>query len=319
MTAALECFSSWLASADNALRSPSTHPRLAGALGFSLYGPFAQIVDPDSSLHDSMSRIRSLATMPDAGDDPNFQKRLQLGRELVTLFADSLTAAPSAKSYPQLYTKGLSLQFLSNLRAALVLISQSFDSETWILGRSMAELLIRVKWVHKKESNAVWMILGTELADLNRFSAHKISSRHRNAAIAAINQRFSKLLPTLSKKGRFWHKTLPNRVRKFPTIEVMAEESGMLKLYRGFFQWGSWHTHASHRVLERFMVLDADRNFMGSFVLKPIREDLSFTTHHILCITIIFLGLLRKYGYPVNDNRFQALGRKIYSVRPANI
>jgi hypothetical protein len=250
--------------------------------------------------------------------DPDFQKRLQLGEQMAEFLRETLTAAPSVKSYAQLYTRGMALQFHSNLQAVLSLLSQGLDSEAWIIGRSMGELVIRVKWVHRRKSNAVWMILGTEQADLNRFSAYKgRRSRVHQAAIDAIQQRLA-ILPALSKKGRFWQKTQPGKVRRLPSIEAMAKEGGMVRFYRGFFKWGSEHTHASHRVLERFMVLDAQGRFTGRFVLVPPDNDLSLASHHLLVVVVIFLGFLRKYGVPlVDENRFVSMSQSLLSIRPA--
>jgi Family of unknown function (DUF5677) len=250
--------------------------------------------------------------------DPDFQKRLRLGEQIADFLRETMTAAPSVKSYAQLYTRGMALQFHSNLRAVLKLLSEGLDSEAWIIGRSMGELVIRVKWVHQKKSNAVWMILGTEQADLNRYSSYKgRRSRVHQTAIDAMQKRLA-IMPTLSKKGRFWQKTRPGIVRKLPTVKTMAEESGMVRFYRGFFKWGSEHTHASHRVLERFMVLDAERKFTGRFVLAPPNDDLSFASHHLLVVVVIFLGFLRKYGVPlVDENRFVSMSQSLLSLRPA--
>jgi len=57
--------------------------------------------------------------------------------------------------------------------AVFPLLSQRLDSEAWTIGRSIAEILIRLKSVHKKKSNAIWMILGTELVKRNRLSSDK--------------------------------------------------------------------------------------------------------------------------------------------------
>src|SRR5205807_243335 len=117
-------------------------------------------------------------------------------------------------------------------------------------------------------------------------------------------------------KGRLRHKTLAGRVRALPKIEQMAKQSGLLKYYRGFFQWGSNHTHASHRVLERFMVLDQDRNFTGTFVLNPLEIDLAFASHHILLTSFLFLAQLMKCGWPVDKGTYETLGKTLIDLRP---
>ena len=244
--------------------------------------------------------------------------RLDAGREVAQLLEDSLLTNGAVKDYTELYTTGLALQFLSNLKAALSLLEQGTDSEAWIIGRSMAELVIRVKWVHKRRSNAIWMVIGTEQAELNRFLSSKDLSRGRKEAIAALQERL-KVLPKLSKKGRYWDKTTPWKVRTLPKILRIAKESGTLNIYRGFFKLGSEHTHASHRVLERFMILDEERNFAGRFSLVPQREDLHFTSYHMLSIAIIFLGLLRKWGWPVSNDRLCAIGNSLISLRPPSL
>jgi hypothetical protein len=259
----------------------------------------------------SSSVVRSLAPT-----DPNFAERLKTGQGLAVLLADTLVNSPGAGSYAGLYSTGLALQFLSHLNAVLILLANGLDGEAWIIGRSMMELLIRFKWVHKRKSHAHWVILGTEQADRHRFSADKRSIRSKTAAIAAIDQRIAKALHTMPKNARFLHNKAGGALRRLPNVETMAKECGALKLYRGFFKWGSDHTHGSHRVLERFMTLDSQRNFTGKFTLTGNLNDLSFASHHILSIVVIFLHLLMKCGWPVDKSRYQSLGLKLSSLRP---
>lgn len=246
------------------------------------------------------------------------KKRLELGSELLNLLADSLTKPRPIKSYTDLHSTGLALQFHSNFGAALSLISQGLESEAWIVGRSMSEILIKLKWVHRRKSNAHWMVLGTELADHQRFSSQKSRSPQRKAAIVAIEKRFLNVLPGLSKKGRFWHKTKRGQVRSLPTIKIMAKEAGMVGIYQGLFKWGSDHSHASHRILQRFMILDNQRNFAGKFVVNPPAKDDLWVSYHIPSMAMIFLGLLRKYRWPVNGNRFRSIGRRLLPFRPSH-
>jgi len=244
--------------------------------------------------------------------------RLEVGAELKRLLADSVTAPRSIKSYTDLYSLGLALQFHTNFSAALSLLSQGFESEAWIVGRSMAEILIKLKWVHKRKSNTHWMVLGTELANHRRFSSEKSRSRLRKAAIAAIEQRFLNVLPRLSKKGRFWHKTKSGQVRTLPNIKEMAKEAGMVGVYQGFFKWGSDHSHASHQILERFMILDNHRNFVGKFVLNPSGKDDLSVSYHIPLMGPMLLGLLQKYGWPVDGGRLKSIGLKLIKLHPSH-
>lgn len=248
--------------------------------------------------------------------DPKFVERLKTGQELANLLADTLLNSPSAKSYTDLYSTGLALQFLSHLNGVLLLLANGLDGEAWIIGRSMVELLIWLKWVYKRKSHAYWVILGTEQSDRNRFSADKRPLRSKAAAIAAIDQRIARVLSTMPKNARFFSKKITGTLKRLPGAETMAKECGALKLYRGFFKWSSDHTHGSHRVLERFMILDSQRNFTGKFTLTGNVNDLPLASHHILSLVVIFLAALMKRGRPVDKSRFQSLGMKLTSLRP---
>jgi Family of unknown function (DUF5677) len=248
--------------------------------------------------------------------DPNFAARLQVGEEIATLLANTLTAASPSTNFTQLYTTGLALQFRSNLHAVLILLSHGFDSEAWTIARSMTEILVRVKWIHKRKSHAAWLTLGKELADRNRFASYKSRSRLRIAAVAAIDERVAEVLPRLPKNARYWQKNRPGRLCKPPSIEKMAKECGMLKLYRGFFKWGSDHSHAAHAILERFMTLDAKGDFTGTFVLVPPPDELASTSHYILAMAAMFVGFLRKYGWPVNEGSYKSIAGKFFALRP---
>ena len=251
--------------------------------------------------------------------DAHFAERLGLGKEMTALLLDSLGQAPK-KSYAQVYTLNLAMQFRSNLNAVLTLLEHGFDSEAWTVGRSMVEIFIRTKWVQKRKSHAPWIIIGTELRDLNRFSSYKDRSRLRKMAVAEIQQRLDGMASKLSKKGRFWNRKKVGQLRNQPDLKKMAEECGMVKKYRGSYKWGCDHAHSSHKVITRFMDLDAERNWTGRFIVdRPPGDNLSFTSYHILVLALLFLYLLSKpCGWSIDERRRVSIGQKLIGNKPVD-
>ena len=250
--------------------------------------------------------------------DSHFAERLKLGEEMALLLADTMSKAP-ATSYTQIYTLNLAMQFWSNLKAAMTLLSAGFDSEAWTVGRSMVEIFVRAKWVQERKSNAPWVTIGLELNDLNRFVSYKDRSRLRRAAIAELQAGLDSIAPMLSKRGRFWDKKR-GKLRRHPSVDQMAKECHAVKIYRGFFKHGSDHAHSSHQVITRFMVFDAQRNWTGRFVLdRPPGDNLSFTSYHILNLAMLFLHVLEKScGWPADIGCRASIGQRFIAIRPTN-
>jgi uncharacterized protein DUF5677 len=248
------------------------------------------------------------------------EKRLQLGSEMAEFLRDSFLTAPR-KSYAQMYTLNLAMQFWSNLRAVLSLLADRFDSEAWTVGRSMVEIFIRGKWIQKRKTNAPWTVIGHELRELNRFMAHKGRSRARKQAIAALQERIDAFTSNLSKRGRFWSKKNSGVLRKEPDMNVMAKECGALKIYHGYYKLGCEHSHSSHHVLTRFMELDANRQWTGTFVLSnPPGDNLSMTSHYLLNLTFLFVMMLhKKAGWPIDATQWGTLGNRLIALRPGNL
>jgi hypothetical protein len=173
----------------------------------------------------------------------------------------------------------------------------------------MTELLIRTKWVKRAKSNAVWIIIGTELKELNRFRGQKARSRLKAKAIQGIQQRLDALKPKLPRNARYWNRKKPGEFASLPTTETMAKECGLLKVYRTWFKLGSDHMHNSHRVLEGFMVTDRQGN-LKHWVLDPVASDLAGTFHRLDCITAAFMGYLQKFGWPIDKNRLEEVAAR---------
>jgi hypothetical protein len=212
-------------------------------------------------------------------------ERLKLGSEMAAFLRKIFNTAPR-KSYAQMSTLNLGMQFWSNLRAVLGLLSNRFDSEAWTVSRSMVEIFIRAKWIQKRKSNAPWAVIGHELRELNRFINQKNRSRARKHAVVALQKRIDAFTSNLSKRGRFWSKKRPGSLRQEPDVKVMAREAGAQRIYQGYYKLGCEHAHSSHRVLTRFMELDADRNWTGKFFLSnPPGDNLSMTSYYMLNLT----------------------------------
>jgi hypothetical protein len=252
--------------------------------------------------------------------DPDFEKRLQLGSEMAEFLTNALRTAPR-KSYAQMYTLNLAMQFWSNLRAVLNLLSEKFDSEAWTVGRSMVEIFIRAKWIQKRKTNAPWAVIGHELRELNRFMSHKNRSRARKQAIAALQKRIDTFTSNLSKKGRFWSKKKPGSLRPEPDVKIMAKEAGAQKIYQGHYKLGCEHAHSSHRILVRFMELDADRRWTGKFFLSdPPGDNLPLTSYYLLNLTFLFVMMLhKKGGWSIDTTKWGTLGNRLILMRPDNL
>lgn len=250
--------------------------------------------------------------------DPKFELRLQIGADMEKLLRDSMNTAPR-KSYAQMYTLNSAMQFWSNLRSVLLLLSYGSDSEAWIVGRSMVEIFIRTKWIQKRKSHAPWIVIGHELRDFNRFTNHRDRSRARKQAIAAMQRRIAMFTSNLSKRARFWSKKHPGVLRNEPDLGIMARECGTVKIYRGYYKLGCEHSHSSYHVLTRFMGLDADRQWTGKFFLdEPPGDNLAFTSHYLLNATFLFMMMLhKKAGWPIDLTRCGLLGNRLIAIRPA--
>jgi len=119
-----------------------------------------------------------------------------------------------------------------------MLLRSGFDTEAWILIRSLTELFIRAKWVKRNRSNAVWIVLGTEMKQLNQFKGQKVRSRMKTKAIQCIEQQLDKLKPNLPRGSRYWNRNKSGEFATLPSTETMARECGLLKIYRTWFKWG---------------------------------------------------------------------------------
>src|SRR6266853_2804023 len=70
------------------------------------------------------------------------RRRLVLVDDLAQLLIDALPK--SSDSFAKLYVSGILVQFRSFLKSLVSLLSGGFVTEAWIVGRSMAECIIRV-------------------------------------------------------------------------------------------------------------------------------------------------------------------------------
>jgi len=226
--------------------------------------------------------------------------------EIEKLLSEVLISAPQPDEFGNLYITAASLQFRMHFRAAHLLLNSGFDAEAWILVRSMTELLIRAKWVKRNKSNAAWIIVGTELKELNRFKSQKTRSILGAAAIQSIQQRLDELKPKLPRNARCWSRNASREFAALPSTEAMARECGLLKVYRTWFKLASDHTHSSHKVLERFIVGDGKGNFKH-LILDPNPRDLAATRYYLNCIAVGFMGLLVKSGWPIDKLRLQKI------------
>lgn len=232
------------------------------------------------------------------------------GKELERLLSEVLLSAPQPKDFADLYITGAGLQFRSHFRAAHVLLRSEFDVEAWILIRSMSELLIRTKWVKRNKSNAVWIILGTETKDLNRFKSQKERSKLKTKAIQSIERGLNEVKPRLQRNARYWNSKSPSELASLPSIETMAKECGLLKTYRTWFKFGSDHTHSSHRTLERFMATDQKGN-LRHWILDPPPADLSVTRYRLNCIAVGYLGCLLQFGWRIDKTRLEEITKEM--------
>lgn len=223
-----------------------------------------------------------------------------LAKELEQLLTASILSAPKPKAFADMYVIGSVLQFTNHFRAAQVLLSGGFESEAWILVRTMTEILIRVKWAKRNKSNAVWILLGTDSEEANRFRKQGSRSKSKTAAIQCIDQHLNQIKPTLPRNARYWNPKSPKDFRQLPTMKRMAEECGMLKIYWSWFKKGSDHTHSACRVLERFMATD-ERGEFKHWVLDPIPSDLPRSWQHLNFLVIGLLCYLKKFGWAVDE------------------
>jgi Family of unknown function (DUF5677) len=225
--------------------------------------------------------------------------------EIEKILSEALLSLPQPKDYADLYITAAALKFRSHFRAARVLLHSGFDMEAWILIRSLTELLIRTKWVKHNKSNAVWIIVGTELKELNQFKGQKTRSKMKTKAIESIQERLDTRKSQLPRNARYWNPNRPGELAALPSAEAMARECGLLKVYRSWFKLGSDHTHSSHRVLERFMAVD-ENGIFKNWILDPKPEGSSATGDRLNCLAVGFLAYLRKFGWLIDDARLRA-------------
>lgn len=225
---------------------------------------------------------------------------------IMRLLSDALLAHPEPKEYADRYITAATLQFRSHFRAAHELLRAGFEAEVWILIRSMSELLVRTKWVKRDRSNALWIVIGTEMKDLNRFVGQKAPSKLRAKAIQSIQQRLDEVKPFLPRNARYWKRNKPGEFAALPSAETMAKECGLLKVYRTWFKLASDHTHSSPRVLERFMAADEKGNFQN-WILDPTPNDLSTTCTRLNCLAVGFMRYLAQFGWPIDKVHLQQI------------
>jgi hypothetical protein len=245
--------------------------------------------------------------------DNHFRDRMRALNELADLIETMVKSNSQAKDYGDFWVIGASYQFISNLRGAILLLNHGFDSEPWILMRCLAEISIRVKWAKKNQSNAKWLIIGTELSDLKKLLHFKKRNKIMQEAVSAIDQRLVGLAKSMRKNGRYWDKRR-GMFRKLISTEQMARECGMLKKYRSYFRYGSDHTHFSHRVLERFMELSEERDFRN-FVTAPL-VDLSSASNSVCSIAVTYVLGLRRFGWQFDEKCFLRIASQIAACDP---
>jgi len=253
------------------------------------------------------------SSMTSSGEPENqlskdHQRRLALINELEPFLTGGVPA--SSSSFTEQYTASVIVQFRSHLKSLVPLLTSRFVSEAWIIGRSMSEAIIRIKWIHRRKSYPFWILIDTELFNRNHLA--NVRSSQRKQTLQAIDTNIANLASNLPKTGCYWDKKRGRLRRMNKTMYQMAKECGLLSFYKSYFFFASGYTHLSHHVLGRNIVSEIKTSL--TFKLDTVSDqDVYFSSRFLLALCLTLLEILEKLGYPV-DRNYRIFGDEITAM-----
>lgn len=146
-----------------------------------------------------------------------------------------------------LFQIGLILQAWDLVSAGFFLSKHRHLTASWLCVRSLAEIVIKMKWLGRSHSRFCCLIIGEEVAEQRRLMNDRQPHKRKKAAIKAVNDRLAWFLSIVPKRGPYWNKK-KKQFREPPTIKKMAQQARALTVYNKEFRYSSWHVHSSTRI-----------------------------------------------------------------------
>jgi hypothetical protein len=216
---------------------------------------------------------------------------LNLNHDIEKFFIDSIQDSQRLVNSWEPYVIALSLHAIDLFRCGRTLICNGRDEATWIIIRSLSDCIIKMKWAAKRKRNAMWFVLDHAQTKLHIYKNYKRKSPNIKLMIIAFEERIKKNI-NKAKRNRYWCNQR-QRIKHAPSVEVMANKSGLSKFYRQYFAAASESTHASHVRLERFLSHDGSGKFSG-FIMDPIPGELMSVSYHLNNIYLQMIFVLQK-------------------------
>lgn len=210
-------------------------------------------------------------------------------------------AIPGRKARPVvLFQVVLTLQARDLVRAGFFLSKHRHTTASWLCVRSLAELVIRMKWLGKSDSRFWCLIIGEDVDSLRRHLNARKPHRLKRAAIQAINSRLTDFLSKVPKRGPYWDRK-NQRFKGTPTVKQMAQKANAITIYNGEFRYSSLHVHSSTRVFTHSELSPRDpRKLM--FQIEATRNAEAPPDRQLFTLYLKAVSILQQCGFPIDDH-----------------
>jgi hypothetical protein len=135
-----------------------------------------------------------------------------------------------------LFQIGLILQAWDLVSAGFFLSKHRHLTASWLCVRSLAEIVIKMKWLGQSHSRFSCLIIGEEVAEQRRLMNDRQPHKLKKVAIKAVSDRLTGFLSAVPKRGPYWNKK-KQQFREPPSIKVMAQQGHAMSVYNREFRF----------------------------------------------------------------------------------
>lgn len=210
---------------------------------------------------------------------------------------------PDKKASPTtLFQIALILQARDLVRAGFFLSKHQHLTASWLCVRSLAEIIIKMKWLGKSHSRYCCLIIGEEVAEQRRLTNERQQHRLKKAAIKAVNDRLDWLSSSVPKRGPYWDKKR-KRFKEPPPVKVMAGQANALTVYNKEFRYASWHVHSSTRIFTHVETLEGDPKKLV-FQIDADKDAETPPDQSLFNLYLRAVFMLRNLGVAIDEGEF---------------
>lgn len=126
-----------------------------------------------------------------------------LGSDLDDLIVRTFQLSGQPASLALLYQMVLILQARNLFLSGLFLVKHDKTEASWLCLRSLAEIVIRMKWMGNSFSRFCCLAIGEEIAAEKRLRGERRQRRLKNQALQSVNDRLASFLGSVPKRGPY--------------------------------------------------------------------------------------------------------------------